>query len=145
MYNNTQGKVINKDLQILDYYETTYNFEVEDNHNYYVSDECVLVHNQCSGIDENQISTGNGKNNVITKNYDEAIERAKNIGGIIGEPDKIVANKYGGFDYTYKRRTRKGYIDVVIKEHMTGHPNRGISKHINVNNGLDNKKWHVFF
>jgi len=28
---------------------------------------------------------------------------------------------------------------------MTGHPNRGISKHINVNNGLDNKKWHVFF
>mgnify|MGYP003293942938 CR=1 FL=1 len=38
MYNNTQGKVINIDLQILDHYETTYNFEVEDNHNYYVSE-----------------------------------------------------------------------------------------------------------
>ena len=25
--------------------ETTYNFEVEDNHNYYVGEECFLVHN----------------------------------------------------------------------------------------------------
>ena len=48
MYNNIQGRVINKELQILDHFETTYNFEVEDNHNYYVSDECVLVHNQCA-------------------------------------------------------------------------------------------------
>jgi len=47
MYNNTDGKVINIDLQILDHYETTYNFEVVDNHNYYVSEECILVHNEC--------------------------------------------------------------------------------------------------
>ena len=31
-------RVINKELQILDHFETTYNFEVEDNHNYYVSE-----------------------------------------------------------------------------------------------------------
>ena len=37
------------DLQVLDHLETTYNFEVEDNHNYYVSEECILVHNEgCS-------------------------------------------------------------------------------------------------
>ena len=48
LYNNIIGTVIKKELQILDHYETTYNFEVEDNHNYFVSDSCVLVHNQCS-------------------------------------------------------------------------------------------------
>ena len=45
LYNNVIGTVIKKELQILDHYETTYNFEVEDNHNYYVSDSCILVHN----------------------------------------------------------------------------------------------------
>ena len=39
--------LIKKELQILDHYETTYNFEVEDNHNYFVSDSCILVHNDC--------------------------------------------------------------------------------------------------
>ena len=47
LYNNVIGTVIKKELQILDHYETTYNFEVEDNHNYYVSDSCILVHNDC--------------------------------------------------------------------------------------------------
>ena len=37
--------------------QTTYNFEVEDNHNYYVSEEFVLVHNKC---DTNQL-TYNGE------------------------------------------------------------------------------------
>ena len=55
MYNNIQGKVISKDLLVLDHFETTYNFEVEDNHNYYVSDECVLVHNECALDTKKQI------------------------------------------------------------------------------------------
>ena len=48
LYNNVIGKVIRKELENLTYEETTYNFEVEDNHNYYVGEECVLVHNDCS-------------------------------------------------------------------------------------------------
>ena len=52
MYNNIQGRVISKELQVLDHFETTYNFEVEDNHNYYVGEECILVHNECSRVDE---------------------------------------------------------------------------------------------
>ena len=36
LYNNVIGKVIRKELETLSYKETTYNFEVEDNHNYYV-------------------------------------------------------------------------------------------------------------
>ena len=47
LYNNVIGKVIRKELENLTYEETTYNFEVEDNHNYYVGEECVLVHNKC--------------------------------------------------------------------------------------------------
>ena len=47
MYNNIQGRAISQELQVLDHFETTYNFEVEDNHNYYVSEECILVHNDC--------------------------------------------------------------------------------------------------
>ena len=30
--------------------ETTYNFEVEDNHNYYASEESILVHNDCNEL-----------------------------------------------------------------------------------------------
>ena len=38
--------------------ETTYNFEVEDYHTYYVGSNSILVHNDCSGIDYNSFSTG---------------------------------------------------------------------------------------
>ena len=46
--------------ELLESPETTYNFEVEDFHTYYVGDEPVLVHNQCVakdgvGIDGNII------------------------------------------------------------------------------------------
>ena len=57
MYNNKVGKVIKKELQILEQEEATYNFEVEDNHNYYVSKESVLVHNDC--LDNNEIESFN--------------------------------------------------------------------------------------
>ena len=51
LYNNVIGKVIRKELETLSYEETTYNFEVEDNHNYYVGNDKILVHNDCSGND----------------------------------------------------------------------------------------------
>ena len=57
MYNNKVGKVIKKELQILEQEEATYNLEVEDNHNYYVSKESVLVHNDC--LDNNEIESFN--------------------------------------------------------------------------------------
>ncbi|UKI13563.1 MAG: HINT domain-containing protein [Oscillospiraceae bacterium] len=37
--------------ELLESPETTYNFEVEDFHTYYVGDEPVLVHNQCVAKD----------------------------------------------------------------------------------------------
>ena len=47
LYNNVIGKVIRKELETLSYEETTYNFEEEDNHNYYVGNDKILVHNKC--------------------------------------------------------------------------------------------------
>lgn len=105
----------------------------------------VLVHNDCDVVDQNQISVGNAKNNKFAKNYDEAMDIAKEIGGVSGEPYDIVPNKYGGYDYIYKRPSNKGTVETIIKDHVTRHPNLGMSRHINVHNGIDNKKWHVFY
>lgn len=43
LYNNVIEKVIRKELETLSYEETTYNFEAEDNHNYYVENDKILV------------------------------------------------------------------------------------------------------
>ena len=67
MYNNIKCNVIKKQLQHLENEETTYNFEVEDNHNYFVGENPVLVHNLCQkkdapkspkAVSENQLKKG---------------------------------------------------------------------------------------
>ena len=47
LYNNEEAIVLKKDNIKLNSEENTYNFEVEDNHNYYVSSQLILVHNDC--------------------------------------------------------------------------------------------------
>ena len=47
LYNGIEGLITRIEIEELEEEQTTYNFEVEDNHNYYVSEECVLVHNDC--------------------------------------------------------------------------------------------------
>ena len=47
LYNNTSGIIQRIELERLEQPEVTYNFEVEDYHNYFVSEESVLVHNDC--------------------------------------------------------------------------------------------------
>lgn len=47
MYNNTNGIIQRIELEKLKQLEVTYNFEAEDYHNYFVSEESVLVHNCC--------------------------------------------------------------------------------------------------
>ncbi len=49
MYNNDTARLVSKDVEILKKEETTYNFEVEDFHTYYVGENYILVHNACSG------------------------------------------------------------------------------------------------
>lgn len=95
--------------------------------------------------DGNEIKTGNVRTKKIAKNYDKAMEMGKKLGGVSGDPIQITPNNYDGFDYLYVRKGKKGDVNVSILEHLSGHPNRGISRHINVYLGLDSKNWHIFF
>ena len=47
MYNNSANVII-KEVEELEEEETTYNFEVEDYHTYYVGKNSILVHNTCN-------------------------------------------------------------------------------------------------
>lgn len=47
LYTNKKAIVLEKEIQILAKEETTYNFEVEDFHTYYVGSNEILVHNEC--------------------------------------------------------------------------------------------------
>ena len=84
MYNNIKCKVIKKQLQHLENEETTYNFEVEDNHNYYVGENCVLVHNKCLKTTEN-VST-----------VDEALDKAEDF---LGPSQSYYVNSKGEIEY----------------------------------------------
>jgi hypothetical protein len=46
-YNQKSIPIISNTVKDLDEVTVVYNFEVEDNHNYYVGDDEVLVHNRC--------------------------------------------------------------------------------------------------
>ena len=84
MYNNIKCKVIKKQLQHLENEETTYNFEVEDNHNYYVGENSVLVHNKCLKTTEN-VST-----------VDEALDKAEDF---LGPSQSYYVNSKGEINY----------------------------------------------
>lgn len=47
LYNN-KATLISKETELLETSETTYNFEVEDYHTYYVGKDSILVHNKCA-------------------------------------------------------------------------------------------------
>lgn len=47
MYNNSCVVLVSKEVEELEKEEETYNFEVEDNHNYFVGESLILVHNRC--------------------------------------------------------------------------------------------------
>ena len=52
MYNNSCVVLVSKEVEELEKEEETYNFEVEDNHNYFVGESLILVHNDCSSPDD---------------------------------------------------------------------------------------------
>lgn len=68
MYNNDVANLVKKDIYEFEQEETTYNFEVEDYHTYYVGENSILVHNACSG-------PGSGSTPPNRENYsDEFLE-----------------------------------------------------------------------
>lgn len=75
--------------------ETTYNFEVEDYHTYYVTESKVLVHNDC-GVKPTQKGVDNVKDHISSNNFDspensamiERLQNAVNKGQKIYGADK---------------------------------------------------------
>lgn len=85
-------------INFLDEKIKVYNFEVEDNHNYYVSEKGILVHNNCEWLEgslsqvKRWISTEPGMQNVTGVNgIDEYAARlAKNDPFVFSQPIKVV-------------------------------------------------------
>ena len=70
--------------ELLEIPETTYNFEVEDFHTYYVGDTEVLVHNSC-----NYNSKWNTERRNFWKKTAETAEKDMNYGSYIATDDNI--------------------------------------------------------
>lgn len=109
LYNNVIGKVIRKELETLSYEETTYNFEVEDNHNYYVGEECVLVHNECiKKLDSDDFIKRNGLNREEFHQFKRDIIKDSKM------PSKFGKNP----DIYYGDKSLKIYLRSTVKKGM---------------------------
>ena len=58
LYNNDIAVLHSKEIEELEKEETTYNFEVEDYHTYYVGENQLLVHNKCVGTYDLEFQSG---------------------------------------------------------------------------------------
>ena len=88
--------------ELLESPETTYNFEVEDYHTYYVGFWSVLSHNKCSnpggrhGGEAHRSKVASIKNDLTQKGWDVSINESRvNVGGGKYRYPDIVATKGG--------------------------------------------------
>ncbi len=106
LYTNKKVTLINKEVEILETLEITYNFEVEDHHTYYVGENRILVHNQCSGsyeieFDDGKKYIGKGKE----KRMESSIKRIEKDYGV-----KAVDSHWD-----YAPTSSQGFIDEYNK------------------------------
>ena len=74
-------------IKFLDEKVKVYNFEVEDNHNYYVSDKGVLVHNNCEWL---EATISQAKSWVSTEPGMQSIKAIDDIAGKLAKNDPFV-------------------------------------------------------
>ena len=121
LYNNCVAKLFKKDVEELSYEATTYNFEVEDFHTYYVGNNNLLVHNLCgSGAEKNVVAKVKANNNSLsTTPVDDVVEKAvhgnslkcdkTNYGYKLVDNDTGEIKKFGESIRGVKRYTKKFY------------------------------------
>ncbi|SHK11091.1 polymorphic toxin-type HINT domain-containing protein [Tepidibacter formicigenes] len=115
-YNDKE--IVVKDVQIENLSDPVlvYNFEVDEYHTYFVSDDNLLVHNSCSlpasrSMSSKVIKQLNKMGNGLTKKFQKALDkglapRRYGTDGIIElSSDEILYKK--GFTYTYKLKVAK--------------------------------------
>lgn len=107
LYTNKKVTLINKEVEILETLEITYNFEVGDHHTYYVGENRILIHNQCSGsyeieFDDGKKYIGKGKE----KRMESSIKRIEKDYGV-----KAVDSHWD-----YAPTSSQGFIDEYNKK-----------------------------
>lgn len=92
--------------ELLESPETTYNFEVEDYHTYYVGEEPVLVHNECTPSNSKNYSPEAiaDKYNITVEQYHkqvkpEILRQAPPKTHVVGNNPNIMLNKVGEIGY----------------------------------------------
>ena len=92
--------------ELLESPETTYNFEVEDFHTYYVGEEPVLVHNECTLSNSKNYSPEAiaDKYNITVEQYHkqvkpEILRQAPPKTHVVGNNPNIMLNKVGEIGY----------------------------------------------
>lgn len=125
--------------ELLESPDTTYNFEVEDYHTYYVGIDSLLVHNKC------KVETGGAKDYSIHDTRNGAFRAAKQEAGIplSEQPIKVIPS-VDRMGKTIPGRTYVFKGGKQIMQHRAGHVfENGIrsTRHFNI---LDSSK-HFFY
>ena len=114
--------------------ETTYNLEVADFHTYYVSDACVLVHNECWGTTRRKYWRQQANNPVNTGKYEISnfnISRMSKGKAPIGYDGRSVElhHIYG------KHYDMNSFVQLTRSEHIAFHKMYGYKTFPNIFGG----------
>ncbi len=130
MYNNCTASLIRKEIEELEVEETTYNFEVEDYHTYYVGENSLLVHNKCAFqeiVDDPTSLWGKSADEVgdiLGDTWTKGTYGTKGNGWKFTNGDKMIAYHPGGGRHVgsyYKISCGKnGIIKVVGSDYIAG-------------------------
>ena len=122
----TTGTVEKAKHVALDNPVTVYNFEVEDFHTYYVSEQKVLVHNTCAATAKNT-QVAKSSNNYVYSNDTKALSAPKSKSYMTGsEGEEELKRLVGGESQKYFSTSIGGrfvdqYADGIAHESKVGY------------------------
>ncbi len=95
----------------LDTFETTYNFEVENDHTYFVGTTSILVHNACNSNGKKRCQAHQDKikniKDELSKNIDEGLEVVTEFR--VDTPNGLKSSRYVDVAVTKNKELVKGY------------------------------------
>ena len=106
--------------ELLESPETTYNFEVEDYHTYYIGSRSILSHNKCSnpggrhGGEAHRSKVASIKNDLTQKGWNVSVNESRvNVGGSKYRYPDVVATKGGVTRYYQVGKATKAGIPIA--------------------------------
>lgn len=134
------GIIVSVKIEELETPETTYNFEVEDFHTYFVGENPVCVHNKNCNI-----QTGDAEDYSVHESKRAAYRAAKRDAGVLSQQPikpngQAVAHAVDRNGHVLRQGATynfKGGKQILL--HSGGHPEYGMTRHFNYNG------WHYFY